>query len=186
MILPLLFFFSVYTSSVESISTPPLQDPSSTLPINSETLILFNNNNPYYIDLDYSIDDEGCVITSNDSGDEELYPTSIQLLENEIATDFSISYFSTFKILFNYRDDEVYILNYCGNGKNKTTVLNEAAQALQMDDDSSNDIDIMSDDVKVFDVPIENWSSGLTIPISFLEKIGVIEQVNNNNNPFYI
>ena len=76
------------------------------------------------------------------------------------ATDFSIEYFHTFKVLRNLKTSKVYVLHQCGAGAGPPAA------------------DLPADAITapVFTVPVQSWSTGGTFPIAFLEDLGVMNK----------
>ena len=77
------------------------------------------------------------------------------------ATDFSIEYFHTFKVLRNLKNSKVYVLHQCGAGA--------APPAADLPADAVN--------ASVFTVPVQSWSTGGTVPIAFMELLGLHTEV---------
>ena len=75
------------------------------------------------------------------------------------ATDFSIDYHHTFKVLRNLKNGKVYVLHQCGAGDISTIAADLPADAV---------------DAPVFEVPVQSWSTGSTVPIAFMELLGLI------------
>merc|ERR1719162_1954967 len=76
------------------------------------------------------------------------------------ATDFSIEYFHTFKVVRNLMNSKVYVLHQCGAGAGPPAA------------------DLPADAVgaPVFTVPVQGWSTGMTPAIGFLEDLGLMNK----------
>ena len=85
------------------------------------------------------------------------------------ATDFSIEYFHTFKIVRNLLNSKVYVLHQCGAGA------------------APPDAFLPADAVgaPVFTVPVQGWSTGMTPAIGFLEDLGIMNKAAVMN-PGYV
>ena len=76
------------------------------------------------------------------------------------ATDFSIEYFHTFKVLRNLKTSKVYVLHQCGAG------AAPLAAALPADAKTA----------PVFTVPVQSWSTGSTTALAMMEDLGLMNE----------
>merc|ERR1719272_1081329 len=76
------------------------------------------------------------------------------------ATDFSIEYFHTFKIVRNLLNSKVYVLHQCGAGAGPPAA----------------DLPADAKSAPVITVPVQGWSTGGTFPIAFLEDLGLMNK----------
>merc|ERR1740130_2186075 len=76
------------------------------------------------------------------------------------ATDFSIEYFHTFKVLRNLKTSKVYVLHQCGAGN--------APLSADLPADAVN--------APVFTVPVQSWSTGSTTSLAYMELLGLINK----------
>merc|ERR1719272_1299276 len=76
------------------------------------------------------------------------------------ATDFSIEYFRTFKIVRHLSTSKVYVLHQCGAGAGPPAA------------------DLPADAVSapVFTVPVQSWSTAGTTSLAFMELLGLINK----------
>ena len=76
------------------------------------------------------------------------------------ATDFSIEYFHTFKVLRHLSTSKVYVLHQCGAGAGPPAA------------------DLPADAVgaPVFTVPIQSWSTAGTTSLAFMELLGLLNK----------
>ena len=73
------------------------------------------------------------------------------------ATDFSIEYFRTFKIVRDLKTSKVYVLHHCGAGA--------APLAADLPADAI--------DAPVFTVPVKSWSTAGTTSLGYMELLGL-------------
>ena len=76
------------------------------------------------------------------------------------ATDFSIEYFRTFKVVRNLQTSKVYVLHQCGAGAGPPAA------------------DLPTDAVgaPVFTVPVQSWSTGGDTALGFMEELGLMNK----------
>lgn len=79
------------------------------------------------------------------------------------ATDFSIEYFHSYKVVRNLKNGHVYVLHQCGATNEPATDPSFPADAVG---------------APVFSVPAPKWSTGTTVPIAFLEELGVVPKAS--------
>jgi hypothetical protein len=116
-----------------------------------------------YGQLAFELDAKGCLVNYEEKVD--YFPgerraifgiteglTSVNVT---FATDFQIVYMRTYKIVRNLRSNSVYVLRQCGTPAELPALPAFARGA------------------PVFEVPVRRWSTGSTVPISFLEELGV-------------
>ena len=112
------------------------------------------------------LDANGCLINFDPAVD--YFPPELRAMVAEggtmpttvtFATDFSIDYHHTFKVLRNLKNGKVYVLHQCGAGDISTIAADLPADAV---------------DAPVFEVPVQSWSTGSTVPIAFMELLGLI------------
>merc|ERR1719424_2273634 len=92
--------------------------------------------------------------------------------DSVLANDFSISYHKTYKVLRNLGDatrtpprpSEAWVLHQCGTP--------EVYEDLPADLVGDTNITVNTN-ITTFSVPVSKWSTGTTVPISFLEEIGM-------------
>ena len=78
----------------------------------------------------------------------------------KFASDFEIEYHHTFKVLRNLKNGQVYVLHQCGTG--------DAVPAAELPTDAAS--------APVFSVPANKWSTGGTVPIHFMELLGLVNK----------
>jgi hypothetical protein len=114
----------------------------------------------------FDLDANGCLINFDPAVD--YFPPELRAMVAEggtmpttvtFATDFSIDYHHTFKVLRNLKNGKVYVLHQCGAGDISTIAADLPADAV---------------DAPVFEVPVQSWSTGSTVPIAFMELLGLI------------
>ena len=72
---------------------------------------------------------------------------------------FTIEYMDAFKVLRNVGRNTSYVLIHCGLGDDDRRAVMEEASAMGLAG------------APVFDVPVKAWSSALTVPITFVDKV---------------
>ena len=119
---------------------------------------------PVHRALTFELDEHGCITNYQDAID--YFPGERRAIlgitdglapadKITFAADFQILYMRTYKVLRNLRSGDVFVLRQCGTPAALPGLPEFAA------------------DAPVFEVPVQKWSTGGTIPISFLEEIGV-------------
>ena len=121
--------------------------------------------------LSFELDTHGCVLNYDASVD--YFPSERRALvgatagvayaEATLAQDFTISYHKNYKVLSNLRNGKVYLLRQCGT----PAVYNDLPASITLD---SNGVP----SVPTFTVPVQSWSTGGTIPITFVEEIDLL------------
>ena len=113
------------------------------------------------------LDAQGCVTNFDPTADyfspeHRAMMTSTGSVPSTVtfATDFSIEYFRTFKIVRNLLNSKVYVLHQCGAGAGPPAA----------------DLPADAKTAPVFTVPVQGWSTGGTFPIAFLEDLGVMNK----------
>ena len=113
------------------------------------------------------LDAHGCVINFDPTADyfspeHRAMMTTTGSVPSTItfATDFSIEYFHTFKVVRHLSTSKVYVLHQCGAGA--------APPAADLPADAV--------DAPIFTVPVRGWSTGGTFPIAFLEDLGIMNK----------
>eukprot|EP00854_Cymbomonas_tetramitiformis_P018058 gene18058-21508_t len=103
----------------------------------------------------------GCV--HDISADTNLYPTSSQLsgittvhdggsTTVQIAEDFNVTYYDTYKHLLNNRSGQEFILYQCGTAKPESAEY---------------------ENMTFFEIPLQNVMTASTVPLHFVELLGV-------------
>lgn len=123
------------------------------------------------VSLSFELDAHGCVVNYDASVD--YFPSERRALmgaaagvahaEATLAQDFTISYHKNYKVLTNLRNGKVYLLRQCGT----PAVYTDLPATITLD---SNGVP----SVPTFTVPVQSWSTGGTIPISFVEEIDLL------------
>ena len=72
---------------------------------------------------------------------------------------FTIEYMDAFKVLRNIGTNVSYVLIHCGLGDSDRRAAMEEVMTMGLED------------APVFDVPVKAWSSALTVPITFIDKV---------------
>merc|ERR1719424_1473144 len=108
----------------------------------------------------FELDAHGCVKNFDPTADyfspeHRAMMTSTGSVPSTItfATDFSIEYFHTFKVLRNLKTSKVYVLHQCGAG------AAPLAAALPADAKT---------------VPVQSWSTGSTTALAMMEDLGLM------------
>lgn len=120
----------------------------------------------------FSVDEQGCVDTFQEN--KNYFPDVLRLVVKDaptvavasgeaskttatVAEDFSVTYFPTYKILRNYKDNNrTYVLQQCGTPEVKDEDLPAYAAGAAR-----------------FQVPVKSWSAGVSTPIVFLDLLGL-------------
>eukprot|EP01025_Chloroclados_australasicus_P030074 TRINITY_DN3011_c0_g3_i2.p1 TRINITY_DN3011_c0_g3~~TRINITY_DN3011_c0_g3_i2.p1 ORF type:complete len:497 (-),score=77.41 TRINITY_DN3011_c0_g3_i2:1431-2840(-) len=113
------------------------------------------------------VNQEECVSTSSLQTVTELYPTELQLngivtqaddaVQVEIAQDFKVDYYATYKVLTNEAAGETYVLYTCG-----------------MEPPSE---DLIPEGAKLFETPLHAIAVDDTTVLTFLDLLGVGDRV---------
>ena len=115
-------------------------------------------------DLAFELDEQGCIANYDKMIDyfpgerRAIFGTTDGLTPADIITfaaDFEIKYMQTYKVVRNLRSGGIFVLRQCGT-----------PAALP-------DLPLYAVDAPVFEVPVQRWSTGGTIAVSFLEEIGL-------------
>jgi hypothetical protein len=142
--------------------------------------LLFQGAAADYGTIGFDLDANGCV-TSYDPNVDYFPPARRALMgassgvvheDSVLANDFSISYHKTYKVLRNLGDatrtpprpSEAWVLHQCGTP--------EVYEDLPADLVGDTNITVNTN-ITTFSVPVSKWSTGKTVPISFLEEIGM-------------
>ena len=114
--------------------------------------------------LPFELDASGCVVSYSPTTD--YFPPERRALVGTIAgvvgatavhaEDFEISYHLNYKVLRNLRNSKTWILRQCGTPEVYEGLPSDAVGAA------------------VFEIPVASWSTGSTVPIAFLEELGLL------------
>ena len=113
------------------------------------------------------LDAQGCVTNFDPTADyfspeHRAMMTSTGSVPSTVtfATDFSIEYFHTFKVLRNLKTSKVYVLHQCGAGAGPPAA------------------DLPADAVgaPVFTVPVQAWSTSDTTSLGYMELLGLLNK----------
>ena len=111
----------------------------------------------------FKVDARGCV--DEFSSGRDYFPDARRLMSASslgataavvVANDFSVEYFSTFKVVGNLRDNRTYVVHQCGTPDVSPADLPERARG-----------------APVFSAPAQAWSTGATAPLVFLGMLGL-------------
>ena len=138
--------------------------------------------NAFSGNLEFTLDANGCVTNYNANVD--YFPSERRALvgsaagvayaEATLAQDFTISYHKNYKVLTNLRNSYKYLLHQCGT----PAVYNDLPSGITVDSSGV-------PSVPVFTVPVQSWSTGGTVPISFVEEIDMLPSAEALN-PTYM
>lgn len=109
-----------------------------------------------------------CVIGRSAEAPMNPYSTSNVLHHSASVASaglFTIEYMDAFKVVRNIGTNMSYVLIHCGLGDDDRRNVMEEASAMGLAD------------APVFDVPVPAWSSALTVPIAFVDKVRTREEV---------
>ena len=122
---------------------------------------------PIVASANVQLDKHGCVTNFDPTADyfspeHRAMMTSTGSVPSTVtfATDFSIEYFRTFKVLRNLKTSKVYVLHQCGAG------AAPLAAALPADAKTA----------PVFTVPVQSWSTGSTTALAMMEDLGLMNE----------
>ena len=85
---------------------------------------------------------------------------------------FTIEYMDSFKVVHNMGTNISYVLIHCGLGEDDRRIVMDEASAMGLAD------------APVFDVPVAAWSSALTVPIAFVDKVRMREKEEEKKKVF--
>merc|ERR1740130_1297775 len=113
------------------------------------------------------LDAHGCVTNFDPTADyfspeHRAMMTSTGSVPSKVtfATDFSIEYFRTFKIVRNLKTSKVYVLHQCGAGPGPPAA----------------DLPADAKTAPVFTVPVQSWSTGSTTALAYMEELGLMNK----------
>ncbi|KAL3897599.1 MAG: hypothetical protein SGPRY_013017 [Prymnesium sp.] len=120
--------------------------------------------------LPFELDSNGCVVDFQPNVN--YFPFERRALVGEavgvqpssprFADDFEITYFSNYKVLRNLKakPKETWVLHHCGTPHVFPWLPDDAVNST------------------VIEVPVQQWSTGLTIPITFMEELGLLPRAS--------